>query len=123
MANEGSILINWLKEIMEFDKSEARVKGLVDSELSKFQNISFILQRTENENLPKESDSNGKCLKITAIDLEGIHGDFEGLRRFHEQPTDEKRKIYAYDCSRKVGFLGNGDHYESEAANWKDTLF
>ncbi|KAF5207328.1 1-aminocyclopropane-1-carboxylate oxidase-like protein [Thalictrum thalictroides] len=157
MDTEESLLSKVLdydrtKEIKEFDETKAGVKGLVDSGVVRVPKF-FI---HSSENLPKKPDSNGNCLKIPVVDLQGAEGErrkliveeiqkaseawgffqmvnhgipatlldgmIEGVRQFHEQPTEEKQKIYARDCSRKVRFYSNGDLYISQAANWRDSL-
>lgn len=45
----------------------------------------------------------------------------EGVRKFHEQPTEDKQKIYAHDHSKKVRFYSNVDLYELQAADWRDS--
>ncbi|XVF28634.1 hypothetical protein REPUB_Repub15cG0046800 [Reevesia pubescens] len=46
----------------------------------------------------------------------------DGLRKFHEMDAEVKEEFYTRDLSRKVSFLSNIDLYESQAANWRDTL-
>lgn len=46
-----------------------------------------------------------------------------GVRRFHEQDTETKKEFYTRDLSRKVVYLSNVDLWESQAANWRDSLF
>lgn len=47
----------------------------------------------------------------------------DGVRRFHEQDAEVKKEFYSRDLNtRKVVYLSNVDLYESEAANWRDTL-
>ncbi|KAL5712148.1 hypothetical protein ACHQM5_014347 [Ranunculus cassubicifolius] len=47
----------------------------------------------------------------------------DGVRRFHEQPTEEKQKIYAQETSKKVRFYSNGYALRmSQAADWRDSL-
>ncbi|KAL5712199.1 hypothetical protein ACHQM5_014394 [Ranunculus cassubicifolius] len=46
-----------------------------------------------------------------------------GVRRFHEQPTEEKQKIYAQEYSPKPRFYSNGIALRiSQHADWRDSL-
>lgn len=47
----------------------------------------------------------------------------DGIRRFHEQDTEVKKKSYTRDYqNRKVLYNSNFDLYVAPAANWRDTL-
>ncbi|XP_072986382.1 1-aminocyclopropane-1-carboxylate oxidase homolog 1-like [Typha latifolia] len=46
----------------------------------------------------------------------------EATRSFHEQDVGEKAKIYTRDDREKVKYSCNFDLYESNAANWRDTI-
>ena len=46
----------------------------------------------------------------------------EGVRRFNEQPREERSKFYSRDLEKKVRFNCNFDLFKSKAANWRDTL-
>ncbi|KAK4772281.1 hypothetical protein SAY86_014056 [Trapa natans] len=47
----------------------------------------------------------------------------EGIRRFHEQDAEEKKKFYSRDYGgKKVLYNSNFDLFRSPAANWRDTL-
>ncbi|XP_075653222.1 1-aminocyclopropane-1-carboxylate oxidase homolog 1-like [Castanea sativa] len=45
-----------------------------------------------------------------------------GIQRFHEQDTEEKKEFYSRDYGKKVLYLSNYDLYQSAAANWRDTF-
>ncbi|KAB1219179.1 hypothetical protein CJ030_MR3G008354 [Morella rubra] len=47
----------------------------------------------------------------------------DGVRRFHEQDTEVKKKFYSRDQEKKVYFMSNHDLFHSPAATWKDTLY
>ncbi|XP_027116477.2 1-aminocyclopropane-1-carboxylate oxidase homolog 11 [Coffea arabica] len=46
----------------------------------------------------------------------------EGVRFFHEQEAEAKRKYYSRDLAKKVVYHSNIDLYYSKAAVWKDTI-
>ncbi|WCJ23998.1 2-oxoglutarate (2OG) and Fe(II)-dependent oxygenase superfamily protein [Euphorbia peplus] len=46
----------------------------------------------------------------------------EGVKRFHEQDSEIKKKLYTRDLTRKVQYNSNFDLYSSPAANWRDTF-
>ncbi|WCJ24001.1 2-oxoglutarate (2OG) and Fe(II)-dependent oxygenase superfamily protein [Euphorbia peplus] len=46
----------------------------------------------------------------------------EGVRRFHEQDSEIKKKFYTRDDTRKVGYYSNYDLYKGPSINWRDTL-
>ncbi|KAG9441523.1 hypothetical protein H6P81_017377 [Aristolochia fimbriata] len=46
----------------------------------------------------------------------------QGVRRFHEEPEEEKMALYSRDPEKRVKFVSNFDLYQSKAANWRDTL-
>ncbi|KAJ8440795.1 hypothetical protein Cgig2_000683 [Carnegiea gigantea] len=46
----------------------------------------------------------------------------EGIRRFHEQPTEEKTRFYSRDLKQKVRYYCNGNLLVAKAASWRDSL-
>ncbi|KAK3190305.1 hypothetical protein Dsin_029866 [Dipteronia sinensis] len=47
----------------------------------------------------------------------------DGIRRFHEQDTDVKKKLYTRDyMTKKVLYNSNFDLFAAPAANWRDSL-
>ncbi|CAL5031941.1 unnamed protein product [Urochloa decumbens] len=57
------------------------------------------------------------------VPAELMAGMLAGARRFNEGPVEVKRALYSRDRDRKVRFGSNFDLFQSEAANWRDTLF
>lgn len=45
-----------------------------------------------------------------------------GVRRFHEEDGEVKKRYYSRDSKRKVMFNSNFDLYQGLATNWRDTL-
>ena len=46
----------------------------------------------------------------------------EGIRGFHEQDTESKKRFYSRDHTRKWVCYSNVDLYTARAASWRDTL-
>lgn len=57
------------------------------------------------------------------IPLEVLDEMLEGVRRFHEEDVEVKKKYYTRDGSKKVIYNSNFDLYQAPAANWRDTVF
>lgn len=140
-------------EMLEaFDATEAGVKGVLDSGLSK---IPRIFVRPSDE-LAHELTARVP-VQIPLIDLSdirnperrkriveqvrtasetwgffqmvnhGIPSDvvdamIDGVKRFNEADIEEKRKYYTRDQTRRVRFTSNQDLFVSRTANWRDTL-
>ncbi|XP_059632374.1 1-aminocyclopropane-1-carboxylate oxidase homolog 1-like [Cornus florida] len=45
-----------------------------------------------------------------------------GVRAFHEQPSEVKQQFYSRDRMKKVRLVSNSDLYLSRSANWRDTM-
>ncbi|KAF9612133.1 hypothetical protein IFM89_038316 [Coptis chinensis] len=141
------------KEIMEFYESKAGVKGLVDTGILKIPKIfihsSENLPKKADRNgkrlkipvidLEGVHDDRRKTIVREVQIASETWGFFEmvnhgipvslldemieGVKRFHEQPTDEKKMIYASNYSTKVGFQSNEDRYGDNPLYWRDTLY
>lgn len=57
-----------------------------------------------------------------SIPLTVLEGMIDGVRLFHEQDLEAKKQLYSLDPTKKVRFFSNYDLYQSQAANWMDTL-
>lgn len=140
------------EQIKQFHETKAGVKGLVDSGILKIPQIFVqpaeeLLKEPETnshffdlptidlqgvgggrrevivEEIRQASESWGFFQMVNhGIPDSVLDNMIEGVREFHEQPTEEKQKIYAHDASRNVRFLSNGDIYIAQAADWKDSL-
>lgn len=145
MGNDGDY--DWEKEVEEFEKTKAGVKGLVDSGVVKIPRF-FIDQ--------SEKSSNVAQLQIPVIDFQELktrrmeiveeirkaseiwgffqmvnHGVpmsamdaiLEGTRKFHEQTKESKMEYYSTDMMRKVKFYTIlGTLQKSHAASWRDAF-
>ncbi|KAJ0717116.1 putative deacetoxyvindoline 4-hydroxylase [Helianthus annuus] len=57
------------------------------------------------------------------IPLSVMNEALQGVRTFHEQDVDIKKRFYTRDASRPVVYNSNFDLYTSPTANWRDTFF
>ncbi|XP_059650893.1 deacetoxyvindoline 4-hydroxylase-like [Cornus florida] len=138
-------------ELKAFDDTKAGVKGLVDAGLTKIPQI-FIqkpyiqlgdyskcsIPVIDLEGVNKDATKRREIIReiIEACEKWGFfqvvnHGIpvtvldemIDGICRFHEQDTEEKKKLYTRDFNKRVLYLSNFRLYSSPAADWKDTLF
>lgn len=145
------------KEVEEFSKTKAGVKGLVDSGVAKIPRF-FVLppEILQKASTKSTTDGVGYQLQVPVIDLEGctdhrraeIVGDIrcaaekwgffqmvnhgvpktvmedlrESIRRFHEQPNEEKTKWYSQDVWKRIRYYSYGYLHTSAPANWRDSL-
>ncbi|KMT16651.1 hypothetical protein BVRB_3g049370 [Beta vulgaris subsp. vulgaris] len=56
------------------------------------------------------------------ISMEVLNNMLQGIRMFHEQDDEVKKKLYTRDRTNQVLYQSNFDLYVSRAANWRDTL-
>ncbi|XP_009116811.1 1-aminocyclopropane-1-carboxylate oxidase homolog 8 [Brassica rapa] len=56
------------------------------------------------------------------IPLDKMEKMREGIRGFHEQDTETKKRFYSRDHTRKWVYHSNVDLYTARAASWRDTL-
>ncbi|CAF2049003.1 unnamed protein product [Brassica napus] len=56
------------------------------------------------------------------IPLDKMEKMREGIRGFHEQDTETKKRFYSRDHTRKWVYYSNVDLYTARAASWRDTL-
>ncbi|KAA8543352.1 hypothetical protein F0562_021153 [Nyssa sinensis] len=139
------------KEVKEFDERRGGVKELVDSGVTKIQRFFIhspeVLQKASSNSkslqLPvvdfKGIESGGRMEIVDeirkasetwgffqmvnhGIPITVMNGIIQGIRGFHEQPTEAKMEMYTRDPKRKVRFYSNGTLRASQPANWRDTL-
>lgn len=56
------------------------------------------------------------------IPLTTLDDMIDGVRRFHEQDSEVKKKMYSRDYTKKMNYNSNFDLYHSDATNWRDSL-
>ncbi|KAJ7979897.1 1-aminocyclopropane-1-carboxylate oxidase-like 1-like [Quillaja saponaria] len=57
------------------------------------------------------------------VPIDVLDDMIDGIRRFHEQETEEKKELYSRDFGKKkLLYMSNFDLYQAPAANWRDSL-
>lgn len=56
------------------------------------------------------------------ISMEVLNNMLQGIRMFHEQDAELKKKFYTRERGKRVLYSSNYDLYFSRFANWRDTL-
>ncbi|KAI3449752.1 hypothetical protein Pfo_006417 [Paulownia fortunei] len=56
------------------------------------------------------------------VPLDIMDAMLEAIKRFHEQPTEEKMPLYSADSWKRVRFNSNGPLRENDSACWRDIL-
>lgn len=56
------------------------------------------------------------------VPLETMDAMLDAVKRFHEQPREEKMPLYTYDSRKRVRFSSNGPLRENDSACWRDML-
>ncbi|KAL5542226.1 hypothetical protein UlMin_009936 [Ulmus minor] len=51
-----------------------------------------------------------------------LDGMIDGVRSFHEQDPEVRKKFYAREDLKKLTYKSNFDLYEAAAASWRDTI-
>ncbi|KAL0667251.1 hypothetical protein Bca4012_029955 [Brassica carinata] len=130
-------------EVKAFDEMKLGVKGLVDA------GISTIPRIFHHPHLSSPDQTPSSTMTIPSIDLGGgmfestvmresvilkvkeaveRYGFFQakmkdgGIRGFHEQDPEVRKKFCSRDYTKKVTYRSNFDLYSSPSANWRDTL-
>ncbi|KAL0435629.1 UNVERIFIED_CONTAM: Deacetoxyvindoline 4-hydroxylase [Sesamum radiatum] len=122
---------DWEKEVEEFEKTKAGVKGLVDSGITKIPVIDF--QGVEGngprrmqivDEIRKASETWGFFQIVNhGVPTSVMDGILESRRRFHEQPKEAKMDLYSSDGRRNVRFYTiNGHLKKPEVASWRDAF-
>ncbi|XP_024975716.1 1-aminocyclopropane-1-carboxylate oxidase homolog 1-like isoform X1 [Cynara cardunculus var. scolymus] len=132
-------------ELKAFDETKAGVKALADAGIQKIPRIFH----NQPEPLPKSStpfeipvvdlgstDRASTVAKIReasetvgffqvvnhGIPVTVMNEMLQGVRRFHDQDVEVKKRFYTRDPSRAVIYNSNFDLFSSPAANWRDTF-
>ncbi|CAL1375895.1 unnamed protein product [Linum trigynum] len=140
-----------MKEVQEFEDSKLGVKGLVDSGISSIPRFFVHPNFKPDPNPGARPDViptvdlsgvdrpdarakiaeqiSGACRQLGFFQVvnHGIPVEFldrfvGAVRGFHEQPTEEKAKLYRREPGTGVSFFSNIDLFHSKAASWRDTL-
>lgn len=92
-------------DLKGYDDNVVDRREIVDAIRSAVETLGFF--QIINHGIPKE-------------DMEGL---LQGVRRFHEQATEEKMRWYGLDPKKGVMYYSNGSLRMSSApAEWRDTL-
>ncbi|XP_074347142.1 1-aminocyclopropane-1-carboxylate oxidase homolog 11-like [Apium graveolens] len=140
------------KELKAFDDTKAGVKGLVDAgilnipeifirppdEVSEewnythdqqvpvidFQGIENSDRRKQIVSQVQQASEHWGFFQVVnhGIPLSVLDGMIDGVRLFHEQDFEAKKQLYSLDYTKTVRFCSNYDLYQSQAANWVDSL-
>ncbi|KAF5775504.1 putative oxoglutarate/iron-dependent dioxygenase, non-heme dioxygenase domain-containing protein [Helianthus annuus] len=133
-------------ELKAFDQAKTGVQGLVDAGIQHVPRI-FInqpetipkaptsielplidlgsLDRASTVEKIREASKNLGLFQVVnhGIPLSVMDETLKGVRRFHEQDVETKKRFYTRDASNTVVYNSNIDLYSSPAANWRDTFF
>ncbi|KAI3700728.1 hypothetical protein L2E82_45366 [Cichorium intybus] len=133
-------------ELKAFDQTKSGVQGLVDAGIRQIPRI-FIsppetspktstafqipvvdLESTDRastvEKIREASENLGFFQVVNhGIPVSIMDEVLQGVRRFHEQDVEVRKRFYTRDYMRPVVYNSNFDLYTSPAANWRDTFF
>ncbi|KAK9153145.1 hypothetical protein Sjap_000625 [Stephania japonica] len=56
------------------------------------------------------------------IPVDMLDGMLKPIRRFSEEPKEERSKFYTRDLTKKVVYNSNFDLFQAPSANWRDTI-
>ncbi|XP_062021241.1 probable 2-oxoacid dependent dioxygenase, partial [Rosa rugosa] len=83
--------------------------------------------REETVNAIKDACETWRFFQIVyhGVPLAVMEEMLQGIRRFHEQPAEDKMESYSRDFKNPVNFYCSGDLKvrAKSAADWRDTLF
>ncbi|KAI3705979.1 hypothetical protein L1987_76230 [Smallanthus sonchifolius] len=132
-------------ELKAFDETKSGVQGLVDAGVQQVPRI-FIsppetipkthtsfefpiidLGSTDRESTVEKIRSASKNLGFFQVVNHGIPlsvmtETLQGVRRFHGQDVEIRKRFYTRDVSKTVVYNSNFDLYSSLATNWRDTF-
>ncbi|KAG2289032.1 hypothetical protein Bca52824_048636 [Brassica carinata] len=137
-------------EVKAFDEMKLGVKGLVDAGISTIPRIFHHPHLSSPDQTPSSTmtipsiDLGGGMFESTVMRESVIlkvkeaverYGFFQaiptdvmekmkdgGIRGFHEQDPEVRKKFCSRDYTKKVTYRSNFDLYSSPSANWRDTL-
>ncbi|OWM76675.1 1-aminocyclopropane-1-carboxylate oxidase homolog 4-like [Punica granatum] len=139
-------------EVKRFEDSKLGVKGLVDSGLDSIPRFFIHSQDTLSDLRPGRPgpdliptidlsgvDSDRRpdiveqislaCRELGfyrivnhGVPVEILDRTIGAVKAFHEQPMEEKARVYRREMETGVSFFSNVDLFQSKAASWRDTL-
>ncbi|XP_050216352.1 1-aminocyclopropane-1-carboxylate oxidase homolog 11-like [Mercurialis annua] len=140
-------------ELKAFDDTKTGVKGLVDARVAKIPRIFIhekihnpqsaandknCIPVIDLQDIEKDRRLRGEAVdKVReacekwgffqlinhGISETALNEMIDGVRRFHEQETEVKKRFFTRDESKKVIYNTNFDFYQAKAANWRDSLY
>ncbi|KAK7310114.1 hypothetical protein RJT34_07403 [Clitoria ternatea] len=139
------------KAVKEFDESKVGVKGLMDAgvntippffvhppeTLSDLKSVSESALEIPTVDLSAVEGSRAAVVEQIrqaastvgffqvvnhGIPEEVIRGTLAAVKAFHEQPGEERARVYRRESGKGVSYLSNVDLYQSKAASWRDTI-
>ncbi|CAF2309313.1 unnamed protein product [Brassica napus] len=129
-----------------FDQTKAGVKGLADSGITEIPAMFHAPLSALTSLKPPPSqltiptvDLNGGSFVVEkigeasekwgffqvinhGIQLEVLERMLQGIRAFHEQDSEAKKRFYTRDFSSDTYYASNFDLYTSQGASWRDTV-
>ncbi|KAJ9547493.1 hypothetical protein OSB04_020036 [Centaurea solstitialis] len=133
-------------ELKAFDETKAGVKGLADAGIRELPRI-FIHQpeplpvsstpfpipivdlgspdrASTVEKIREASETLGFFQVVNhGIPVSVMDGVVEGVRRFHDQDVEVRKRFYTRDPSKPLVYHSNYDLYSSPAASWRDSFY
>ncbi|RID40354.1 hypothetical protein BRARA_J00406 [Brassica rapa] len=133
MEPTATVALDRPTQLKAFDETKTGVKGLVDAGISE---VPAIFLHHPNDRSPRRRDLLVEKIGDAAekwgffqvinhgISLDVMERMKEGVREFHEQDPEVRKRFYSRDPSNKKVpvYSSNFDLYSSQAANWRDTL-
>ncbi|CAL0318574.1 unnamed protein product [Lupinus luteus] len=139
-----------IEAVKQFDNTKLGVKGLIDSGIKTIPSffvhppeiLSDLNSRSQSLNIPTvdlSAISSSRSAVISqlhhAASTVGFfqvinHGilpellcnTIAAMKAFHEQPPEQRSKVYRREMGTGVSYISNVDLFQSKAASWRDTL-
>ncbi|XP_047335834.1 1-aminocyclopropane-1-carboxylate oxidase homolog 11-like [Impatiens glandulifera] len=138
-------------EVQAFDNLKLGVQGLVEAGITNVprifhqdtktfphnQSSPVIFPVIDLEGLDRDATSRrkiveeiGKASEVYGffqvvnhgIPIDVMNEMFEGVRKFHEQDPEERKKLYVRDETKRFAYNSNFDLFSTSSANWRDSL-